>query len=196
MPLLQTFPRFLPMIDRGSLDQLVDQAHSRPCIYASDRDIVAKHPPVLWCSMDLVTLNGESRSPKEDCEMEAEEELGVVRNECRKLWKTLDAPLDLDCNDNLYVAVRQSLHKVNRVSQTSLASLKSSPEAGNRGGVSQESSMGRFSTIKAFFDQDMGQEKGTRSRCRTTKMAKLMRMLGLRKRDLFADGLAPMGCLT
>lgn len=126
--------------------------------------------------------------------MEIEEDLEETSNECRKLWKTLDAPLD--CDDNLYVAVRQSLHKVNRVSNGSLASLKTSPEAGNRSGVSQESSMGRFSTIKAFFDRDLGPEKGTRARCRTTtKMAKLMRTLGLRKRDLFADGLASKGCL-
>ncbi|XP_043581549.1 uncharacterized protein LOC122567240 isoform X2 [Bombus pyrosoma] len=95
---------------------------------------------------------------KIETENREEEERTEGKDKCRKPWKTLDAPL-VDRKDNLYVAVRQNLHKVNRVSQNSLPPLRNA-ETGSRSGVSQESSMGRFSTIKAFFD--MGQEKGTR----------------------------------
>ncbi|XP_043581548.1 uncharacterized protein LOC122567240 isoform X1 [Bombus pyrosoma] len=116
---------------------------------------------------------------KIETENREEEERTEGKDKCRKPWKTLDAPL-VDRKDNLYVAVRQNLHKVNRVSQNSLPPLRNA-ETGSRSGVSQESSMGRFSTIKAFFD--MGQEKGTRYTCRTTMMGKLKRMLELRKRE-------------
>lgn len=116
---------------------------------------------------------------KTETENREEEERTEGKDKCRKPWKTLDAPL-VDREDNLYVAVRQSLHKVNRVSQNSLTPLRNA-ETGSRSGVSQESSMGRFSTIKAFFD--MGQEEGTRYTCRTTMMGKLKRMLELRKRE-------------
>ncbi|XP_073967979.1 uncharacterized protein [Bombus fervidus] len=116
---------------------------------------------------------------KTEMENSDEEERTEGKDKYRKLWKTLDAPL-VDRDDNLYVAVRQSLHKVNQVSQNSTSPLKNA-EAGNRSGVSQESSMGRFSTIKAFFD--MGQEEETRYTCRTTIMGKLKRVLELRKRE-------------
>ncbi|CAD1480491.1 unnamed protein product [Heterotrigona itama] len=113
---------------------------------------------------------------------EEDEQTRETRDKCRKLWKTLDAAL-ADRDDNLYVAVRQSLHKVNQLSRGERPSLKSS-EAGGKGGVSQESSMGRFSTIKAFFDQNVGQEGGSPYRCRSgTIMGKLMRVLELRKRE-------------
>ena len=111
---------------------------------------------------------------------EEDEQTRETRNKCRKLWKTLDAAL-ADRDDNLYVAVRQSLQKVNQLSRGDRPSLRSST-TGDRGGVSHESSMGRFSTIKAFFDQNVGQAEGYR--CRSgTMMGKLMRMLELRKRE-------------
>lgn len=117
---------------------------------------------------------------KTEMENREEEERTEGKGKCRKPWRTLDTPL-ADRDDNLYVAVRQSLHKVNRVSQTSMSPLRNAETAG-RSGVSQESSMGRFSTIKAFFD--MGQEEeGTRYTSRTTIMGKLQRMLELRKRE-------------
>ncbi|XP_003395077.1 uncharacterized protein LOC100651124 [Bombus terrestris] len=115
---------------------------------------------------------------KTETENREEEEQTEEKDQCRKPWRTLDAPL-VDRDDNLYVAVRQSLHRVNRASQNSMSPLRIA-ETGNRSGVSQESSMGRFSTIKAFFD--MGQEEGTRYTCRTTIMGKLKRTLELRKR--------------
>lgn len=124
---------------------------------------------------------------KTETENREEEERAEGKDKCRKPWKTLDAPL-VDRDDNLYVAVRQSLHKVDRVSQNSMSPLRNA-ETGNRSGVSQESSMGRFSTIKAFFD--MGQEEGTRYTSRTTIMGKLKRMMELRKREA-----SSMGCLT
>ncbi|XP_033200426.1 uncharacterized protein LOC117162689 [Bombus vancouverensis nearcticus] len=116
---------------------------------------------------------------KTETENGEEEEQAEGKDNCRKPWRTLDAP-SVDRDDNLYVAVRQSLHKVNRVSENSLSPLRNA-ETGNRSGVSQESSMGRFSTIKAYFD--MGQEEGSRYTCRTTIMGKLKRMLELRKRE-------------
>ncbi|XP_060820500.1 uncharacterized protein LOC132909594 [Bombus pascuorum] len=118
---------------------------------------------------------------KREVEMESiqEEEQTEEKKKYLKSWKTLDAPL-VDRDDNLYVAVRQNLHKVNQVSQNSTSPIKNA-ETGNRSGVSQESSMGRFSTIKAFFD--MGQEEGTKYTNRTTIMGKLRRVLELRKRE-------------
>ncbi|CAK9820846.1 hypothetical protein ANTPLA_LOCUS10905 [Anthophora plagiata] len=136
-------------------------------------------------------------SSKEESQFEEykdKEERLESRNKGRKLWKTLDVPLaDVDRDDNLYVAVRQNLHKVNRVSQSSLSPLKSSQEARDRSGVSQESSIGRFSKIKAIFDQDVGQMEVDRMRfeCRTT-MGKLMKMLGLGKKDTIGDKLDSM----
>ncbi|KAK1126503.1 hypothetical protein K0M31_005138 [Melipona bicolor] len=119
---------------------------------------------------------------REETKRMEEDEQTEARDKCRKLWKTLDAAL-ADRDDNLYVAVRQSLQKVDQLSGGERTSLKSS-ETDGRGGVSQESSMGRFSTIKAFFDQNVGQEEGSPFRCRSrTMMGKLMRMLELRKRE-------------
>lgn len=130
---------------------------------------------------DDATEVRERKRTEEDEETEA-------RNKCRKLWKTMDAAL-ADRDDNLYVAVRQSLHKVDQLSRGERTSLESS-ETGGRGGVSQESSMGRFSAIKAFFDhQNVGQEEGSPFRCRSrTMMGKLMRMLELRKRETCSIG--------
>ena len=112
-----------------------------------------------------------------------------ARNKCRKLWKTMDAPL-ADRDDNLYVAVRQSLHKVDQLPRGERMTSMGSSTTGGRGGVSQESSMGRFSAIKAFFDdQNVRQEGGSPFRCRSrTMMGKLMRMLELRKRETSSIG--------
>lgn len=127
----------------------------------------------------------EQKSARKSPEME--EERGETK--CRKLWKTLD-PMVVDRSDNLYTAVRQSLHKVSR----NTFSNKSNTETKNRSGVSQESSIGRFSTIKAFFDKnDCQEEKGARFRCKITVMGRLMRKLELRKREQFPDQVASMG---
>ncbi|KAF3424965.1 hypothetical protein E2986_00927 [Frieseomelitta varia] len=119
-----------------------------------------------------------------------EDEQTEARNKCRKQWKTMDAALADRDDNNLYVAVRQSLHKVDQLPRGGRRTSLESSETGGRGGVSQESSMGRFSTIKAFFDhQNVGQDEGTPFRCRSrTMMSKLMRMLELRKRETSSIG--------
>lgn len=140
---------------------------------------------------EIVRMSCEQKSTRKSAEME-EKERGEARDKCRKSWRTLD-PMVVDRNDNLYTAVRQSLHKVDRVS-TRNSFLKSNQETRNRSGVSQESSIGRFSTIKAFFDKNECQEgKGTRSRCKITVMGRLMRKLESWKREQFPDQLTSMG---
>lgn len=140
---------------------------------------------------EIVRMSCEQKSTRKSAEME-EEERGEARDKCRKSWRTLD-PMVVDRNDNLYTAVRQSLHKVDRVS-TRNSFLKNNQETRNRSGVSQESSIGRFSTIKAFFDKNECQEgKGTRSRCKITVMGRLMRKLESWKREQFPDQLTSMG---
>lgn len=117
----------------------------------------------------------------EETKRTEEDEQTEARDKCRKLWKTLDAAV-ADRDDNLYVAVRQSLHKVDQLSQGVRTSPKSSENGGRAAGVSQESSVGRFSAIKEFFDQNVEQGEGSSFRCRSrTMMGKLMRMLELRK---------------
>lgn len=137
---------------------------------------------------EIMSMPCEQKSTRKSPEIE--EGRGEARDKCRKLWKTLD-PMVVDRSDNLYTAVRQSLHKVSR---NTFSTLKSNAETKNRSGVSQESSIGRFSTIKAFFDKDDCQEeKGARFRCKITVMGRLMRKLELRKREQFPDQVTSMG---
>ena len=105
--------------------------------------------------------------------------------DCRRLWKTLDEPLaGVDSNASLYVAVRQSLHKVNRVSRGSLSPLRSPRSAADRGGVSQESGVGRFAAIKALFDLNGDNEERTGTiRSEMGIMGRLVRSLGWKRRD-------------
>ncbi|XP_076672972.1 uncharacterized protein LOC143371559 [Andrena cerasifolii] len=119
--------------------------------------------------------------PSDDGEAGVEEE----RLDCRRLWKTLDERLaGVDSNASLYVAVRQSLHKVNRVSRGSLSPARSPRPAADRGGVSQESGVGRFAAIKALFDLNGGNEERTGTiRSEMGIMGRLARSLGWKRRD-------------
>ncbi|XP_053979680.1 uncharacterized protein LOC128876891 [Hylaeus volcanicus] len=118
----------------------------------------------------------EKSNQSVEVEEEEEEEEGQSRGQ--KLWKTLDVPLtDVDTDDNLYLAVRQCLHKVNRVSKSSLPQ-KSPRRQLDRGGVSEETSVGRFHEIKALFDLDSAKEKRrTMFGCRQTTIERLNRTL-------------------
>ncbi|XP_076296583.1 uncharacterized protein LOC143216898 [Lasioglossum baleicum] len=93
----------------------------------------------------------------------------------KKFCKTLDT-LPLDNNkrsDNLYLAVRQCLHKVHRLSRSSMMSPLKSPRPvsshGTSSGVLQESLVEKFCAIKAFFDRNAQKiEKTGSRRCKTT----------------------------
>ncbi|XP_076655975.1 uncharacterized protein LOC143360741 [Halictus rubicundus] len=96
----------------------------------------------------------------------------------KKFCKTLDnQPADDNKrNDNLYMAVRQCLHKVHRLSQSSLSPLKSPrPVAGKEkgSGVSQESSIGKFYAIMAFFDRNNQKIKKSGSRSNRTILSRM-----------------------
>lgn len=136
-----------------------------------------------------MSSENESKSGKQRVEEKSSGD-GVAgveeeRLDCRRLWKTLDEPLaGVDSNASLYVAVRQSLHKVNRISKGSLSPLRSPRSAADRGGVSQESGVGRFAAIKALFDLNGGNEErpGT-IRSEMGIMSRLARSLGWKRRD-------------
>ena len=135
-----------------------------------------------------MSSGNESKSEKQRVEEKSidDGETGVEgeRLDCRRLWKTLDEPLaGVDSNASLYVAVRQSLHKVNRISRSSLSPL-SPRSAADRGGVSQESGVGRFAAIKALFDLNGGNEERTGTiRSEMSIMGRLARSLGWKRRD-------------
>ncbi|XP_076628396.1 uncharacterized protein LOC143345301 [Colletes latitarsis] len=124
----------------------------------------------------------EKLTERVEIEIDEEEEEEEDQNKGRKLCKTLDALLaDVDSNDNLYVAVRQCLHKVNRISRSSLPQQESPRSRASTGGVSEESSMGRFQTIKAFFDLNTAKQKRTTTfGTRQTTIDKVTDILGLR----------------
>ncbi|XP_015439785.1 PREDICTED: uncharacterized protein LOC107194644 [Dufourea novaeangliae] len=130
-----------------------------------------------------VENDGESREMEEKS-LDQMDQVDVDSSTARKFCKTLDVLLaDVDNNDNLYTAVRQCLHKVNRISRSSLSPVRSPRAQADRGGVSRES-IGKLSAIKAFFEMNIQTRKKTKKK---TVMDKLTSSLGLKKRGSFSD---------
>lgn len=173
--------------DNRSIDRFFSLLDSRTTWQCIKSNATTPYHTIIETIYEIMSSTScEQKSARKSAEVEEE-----ARDKCRKtLWKTLD-PMVVDRSDNLYTAVRQSLHKVSR---NSFSTLNSNAETKNRSGVSQESSIGRFSTIKAFFDKnDCQEERGARFRCKITVMGRLMRKLELRKREQFPDQVTSMG---
>ncbi|KAG7213597.1 hypothetical protein KM043_002850 [Ampulex compressa] len=131
--------------------------------------------------------NEHESGVKDSLEEESEgRESGEQRATGRKFCKTLDVA-KVEPNYNLYTEVRQNLCKVNRISLSTLSPHRESKGCADRGGVSQESSVGRFSKIKALFDRREEKEDRCCHSRKLTVMGKLMQTLDPRKKSCNDD---------